>query len=559
MDQDNNVPLLLSFYFGASAPSAQRGASARLKKWCRAFDQWIAERKVNNHKDTLRQIKLAWRRLVDRCGKMPWQVTEADIEQLTAWMKEQDFTPITIDGTLGYISGFYRWCDEKHVDKACASGFNPAKDAPRVKVTCFDGVSMWSLEEVQAFLGLLARDSSEIGKREYAFFLARLNLGVVLDKLLRLEWGQIEQHEGAAWVKWRVDGVRVSLPDQVWHAIEDYLRVSGRLEGMTAGKYIFTPQAIPGKHVTNWSADDWLEQQHLSTSTILAILKTYGRKVGIAEFKLTLAALRRTAIRLKLDQGESLEGMQAFMDCRRRITHTKYLLGMFPQLAEESSINPQTEAELPLRKGRYFEEGDHSTHGIYKRKQDEQALAAILAEDIHGLDEEIACLQQLIQGLLEHEGDQASVMDAYSQAALRLDTLTSASQPAEKNEQDLWAEEFLRVMDEFQVSRGEPPTSQETRRKALESSPGMQGAKSRLIEQIGTIRLMLRNVYRRAMQGVEPREYLRLVDLYGRGCMRLSRLIKVSGSAESGRLGRYIRNQIDEAIRQITIEKGLDR
>jgi hypothetical protein len=41
MDENQNIPLLFSFYFGDSAASAQRGASKRLKKWSRAFEQWM--------------------------------------------------------------------------------------------------------------------------------------------------------------------------------------------------------------------------------------------------------------------------------------------------------------------------------------------------------------------------------------------------------------------------------------------------------------------------------------------------------------------------------------
>ena len=64
MDEENKLPMLFSFYFGDSAASAQRGASRRLKKWSRAFETWMAERKRDTQKDTVKQAVMAWRRLV---------------------------------------------------------------------------------------------------------------------------------------------------------------------------------------------------------------------------------------------------------------------------------------------------------------------------------------------------------------------------------------------------------------------------------------------------------------------------------------------------------------
>jgi hypothetical protein len=49
------------------------------------------------------------------------------------------------------------------------------------------------------------------------------------------------------------------------------------------------------------------------------------------------------------------------------------------------------------------------------------------------------------------------------------------------------------------------------------------------------------------------------VDLYGLGCVRLARLLKLGGTDESGRLEHYLRESIDEAIRQVRQELELDR
>jgi hypothetical protein len=69
---------------------------------------------------------------------------------------------------------------------------------------------------------------------------------------------------------------------------------------------------------------------------------------------------------------------------------------------------------------------------------------------------------------------------------------------------------------------------------------------------------MLRNVYQRAMQDVGAAEYVHLVDLYGKGCTRLARLLKVGGCDEGEKILNYFHAMVDEAIRQVRKELLLD-
>ncbi len=273
------------------------------------------------------------------CGKLPWEVTKEDIEQHAAWMQQQGFAARTINFMLAILTSFYRWCDDHRVDTACQPGFNPAKKVARVRIILFEGACLWSRVELEAFLSLLSRDGSELGQRDCAFFQARLYLGVPLKNLRMLKWGQIEPDELGASLSWRPGAERVRLPDQVWQALREYLRASGRLEGMQAGKYIFAPLATTRGEVTGAKAEDWLEEKPLTTRAILNSLKLYGRRVGIADEKLNLMALRRTAIRLKMDAGESLQGMKIFMDSRGPIAQVKYKLGRLPQMVGGSAID----------------------------------------------------------------------------------------------------------------------------------------------------------------------------------------------------------------------------
>jgi hypothetical protein len=151
------------------------------------------------------------------------------------------------------------------------------------------------------------------------------------------------------------------------------------------------------------------------------------------------------------------------------------------------------------------------------------------------------------------------LVEAYTQAAHRLGELVSASEPVRKGKKDPWAEELLSKLDEIEMRNGHPPISQRVREEALGISADMMEASGMVTEEVATIRLLLRNVYRRAMQGIETREYLRLLDLYGLGCVWLARLLRIGGCDNNEKLVRYLQNSIDEAIRQVNRELRGDR
>jgi len=562
MDENQPIPKLLDFYFGDSATCAHHAASRRLRKWSRAFDSWIEQRQGDYHKDTVKHILLAWRRLVRQGSKLPWQLTPDDIDHHVTWLRQEGFAEPTINGSIGFISSFYQWVDQQRLDPACPAGFNPVKEAVRSRLSLYQGVILWNLGEVEAFLSFLSRDKTVLGKRDYAFFLARLNLGVPLKSLQHLEWSQIQQQGSGAQVQWQLDGRWVQLPDLVWYSLVDYLQASGRLAGMSSGKFIFAPQVQPVLEGSGSRVEDWLETHHLSSSTLHRILKLYGRQVGIAEARLNFAALRWTAIRLRLDQGETLEGMQSFLDTRELRKSTRFRLARLPSLSDENTIDPSRQVQdlpLPVRISKPLDGDEGTTHGFYSSRKDMQAVRAIMVEDIEGLEQGTACLRQLMRGLLEMDGSEAPRIEAYSQAAHRLGMLLSAGEEKRTGSEDNSAEESLRRLDEYFISEGKPPISPVVRQKALGSSSELAGAFGKLTEEIAALRLMLRNIYQHALLKSGTREYIHLINLYGLGCVRLARLLKLEAGDANQRLENYMRAAADEAIRQVHQELRGDR
>jgi site-specific recombinase XerC len=576
MDDDGKIPRLLVFLFGDAAKTAQRGASTRLRRWCQAFDEWLAERQQKYRSGAFVVAEQAWRRLLRQQGKLPWELTQADFEAHAAWMRAQGYASITISHELGVMANFYRWCGERQVDPECAVGFNPAAGAPRPKIRPYDGAKLLSQAELEKLLGIMRRDSSTLGRRDYAFFLARLRLGAPLRNLQQLRWGQIEGNasvgdasvadETGAWVRWRVEANRVALPGDAWEAIRAWLAASGRLEGMRQGDYTFTPLVDPLQREPIDRPQAWAAGRYLSRFQILLNLKLYGRQVGIEEHNLTLMALRRTATRLRLEAGDSLEQMQAFLDSREQPVFTKFRLRLLPQLPQEAGAGSEQEGEegeatvqLPRRKARLIQPGEGLKHGFYAHSQPAEQVLSVLSEDIQGVEDEIAGLRTLGRGLLEMQvkahssKEMAQLAEAYTLTAERLAKMIEAEKRlAKPGEADRWAEDYLAMLDRVSEEMGKGPISEKVRAEALGGEPALATGARRLVEEIASTRLVLRNMLRlasEAEQKGETGEYIYLTDIYSSGCNRLMRLLR-AGEGDQGRLEAFLREGMESALRE---------
>jgi site-specific recombinase XerC len=571
MDEENKTPMMLTFMFGEAAKVAQRGASERLLRWCRAYDEWLAERRYTYRPNTAKQSVLAWRRLVQQCGKTPWELTTTDIEQHAAWMQAEGYSPATIGCALGIFSNFYRWCSDRRIDPECEAvfnraGFNPAEGVRRPKVRRYGGAKLLSREEVGALLRTMQRDSSELGKRDYAFTLARMRLGAPLSALQQLKWGQIEHDAAGVWVRWRAGRERCRLPEEAWEAMRAWLKASGRLAGMRREDYIFVPLVDPLKAEVGGRAEDWAAGRCLSNSDLLLNLKLYGRLAGIEEGKLTLMALRRTATRLRLDEGASLEEMQVFLDSHEGSKAAKYRLGRLPELPpdEGGDVGEKEEGRVPVRKGKPFKPGEGVTHGFYARSRPAEAVVAVLKENIQGMGEEIVGLRILARGMLERaeqarsDPEAAQLGDAYSLAALRLGEIIKGEKDlAEKGETSQRAEEFLEAMDRLAIKNGGEPVSEKARAEALGGEPELEAAARRLVEEVAGMRYCLRRAFRAAIEAADTRDYIHYGEIYSSNSVRLMKMLRMEG-ADGSRLDEYITEAIQQAIKGVMEEMGLE-
>ena len=563
---DGKTPRLMEVMFGGQAERAWRGASRRMRRWCEAFDGWVGERGASASK----QRRLTWRGLLEEQGKMPWELRQEDIEAHVRWMKEKGYAVTTISNRLGMISNFYRWCDDRGVDRACGAEFDPAREVRRPKIRRYAEVTLLSQAEVEALLSTLKRDRSPLGKRDTAFVLTRLRTGAPLRAVQQLRWGQIEEADGKRWVRWGGKSGRVELARDAWEAIRKYLAASGRLKGMGMEEYIFAPVKEPvNSEDATRRRENWKGGRYLSSSQLLSILKLYGRLAGIDEKKLTLTALRHTATRLQMEAGAGMREMQSFLDSQEEARHTKHRLRKLPPMPE-GERQAATKGEIPERQARPFQPGEGRRHGLYAQSQPSEAVRAVLREDIQGVEEEIVGMRRLARGLLEllgeaavrrNKANAARLAEAYTLTAARLGAMIEAEkQLLTEDKGDEWANEMLAIWDRIDIEEGRSPCSVAIRAEAAMAGGDVELdlAWRRVVEEIAATRFILRSTLRlaeEAKENGEVQETMHLTEIYSNGCSRLMRLLRAEG-ANKGQLAELVQEIHNDAIRSVLKEKG---
>ena len=187
----------------------------------------------------------------------------------------------------------------------------------------------------------------------------------------------------------------------------------------------------------------------------------------------------------------------------------------------------------------------------------------MVAQDIQGMGEEIAGLRDLGRLLIEMQrqavdaAELAALIDIYSLSAVRLGEMVQAQKEIqERRPEDSWAEQLLAVLVESARRDGEDIDIDTAREMALAGDADAQSAALRLMEEIAATRLGLRRAYHLVMQSDDVHDRIHLVDIYGRACHRLSRLLKMDG-VELSRLEAIMNDLIEQVTAEVAEEFGL--
>jgi hypothetical protein len=108
-------------------------------------------------------------------------------------------------------------------------------------------------------------------------------------------------------------------------------------------------------------------------------------------------------------------------------------------------------------------------------------------------------------------------------------------------------------MERFAEEKGEQPSSAAFRAEALGGEPELALTARALVEEVAAMRLVLRNTLDlagEARQNGAIAEYIHLVDIYGKGCNRLLRLMRAD-PAVHGRLAAHLQQVLETALEEV--------
>jgi integrase len=570
MPDTKPVPILLEMMFGESARVSVKTASERLLAWAKAFDEWIESRKGGS-KGMVNNLLRSWRQLLELTGKPPWEMTRADIVSYRAWLEDGKLAPSTVRHRINTISVFYNWCSRRATDPLTGPDFNPAEGVYKHSEQSYSKSQLLTEEESTALLRLLKHDPWLLSKRDYAFFLCRLWMGVSFQALQQLKWGQLQVREDGAWIDWGPGKRLTSLPEEAWKAILGYLEAAGRIgerrpEGMPPEAYIFAPLADPLRVDAGGRASDWDEERYQSSNQLLVILKRYGTMAGIPTEKLTLVTLRYTAAAQFLEATGSREEMDAFLgspgkratiDYRRNVREIQARQVQKVQRKPRRLLaqRPAQPPEMPKRESHRYNSYEKFQHGLYAASQPEQELDEMLAKDHTGLDEEVLGLKKLMERVMwlqlrtQDDTQAAALIKVYLSSSPRLAELLKIKDTFDEvTPIDAEIVEFMNICLE---NVNQPLIDiHKLREHALESDPDAKAKTHNLVRVIAGDRLVVRRLFDMAMETEDPFKLAHYVQEYSRGCYRLARMLKEVDGPQ-GFLEAWFDRVSDEALRQV--------
>jgi len=574
---DAQVPELLLLLFGENAAAAWAAAGERMQRWAAMFADWLRMRTESYRRQVAVRDRTAWCQFLGLVNKTPWEVDAQDVQAYVEHLLEKGISPGTISNRLSSLSVFYDYVQAQEqgmgdVAKTVGqAGFNPVKEIERPKANPSQQIRCLNAEEARALLGAIDREWSLLGKRDYALFLMHLLTGLPSGEIRKLQRRDLRVGSQGTQVQRRIgaDKVWVSLPDEPWEAILEYLDAAGRWEAMGADDYVFSPLKKPLLEVPSGLAQDWAGERPITVSLCHGLLQKYARWAGLGGEKLSMHTLRHTAAMLRVQAGDDPGAIQAFLGYTEKGSTTRYLkqLADIPQPPPGDPPQPTRDLSKPPRHGPGGAkpgEQRNMKHGYYAERLPDAEVQAVLAEGIVGMQEEIKGLRTLSRALREKQKkvhtkkELAQLSEAYMQAADRQRVMImTEGNLGGSGDQDGYNEAVLTMLDDFAVSMGEEPFSEEVRQMAAGSDSEMEVGALRLTEEIAIARLVLRNTYLLALEAETVQERLHYTDLYGRSCIQLARMLKFEGAVQD-QLGDFLRKEIEAAILEVNAEWGLD-
>ena len=467
MDTLHEPPQLLKIMFGQGA-SVVCSTSPRLDMWATAFDAWLASLPVTRPRRKYSQALKSWQLLLQFHHCPPWDIDRSRIESWLTHLVKSGLTAYTIHIYRWRISAFYRFCSKQSeflsAEPLFASStrpFNPVLTALKPDPSNYQQAYLLHPPEARALLRAVDRQTSLLGKRDYALLLTLLLTGLSEGALRLLRWKHFEITSQSVKLISASPDIEKELPPAVWNAILTFLQSSGRFDTIQPEDYIFTPLANPLLGPPNGHPDDWQRDRPLSTENMHYLLKGYAAWAGLDASKVTYVCLRHTAAVLQLEAGADTAMLQKFLRrksfraTRSYIVHLGFMLGKRkphfsrytrgPHHANWGPYPRKTKSSSQLGNQKALIHGLYARHGIFRRQGFlDPSLLEMDPQDIQAaatapLQNEIAALRFLLRrafdlaGKTDNKSAAILVLKLFSLTSIRIARLLLDQQILEKN------------------------------------------------------------------------------------------------------------------------------
>lgn len=395
----------------------------RAEAWGRRFEEFLAQRQEHGGAKARIRAKSAWRRFLRGTGKAPWEATREDVRGWAERLATEEVKQLTAYGYTLELAMFF--------DLAAPEKENPARGAIGTGEADPYAKAIWLCqEEAEALLGCIDRETSVLGKRDFALLLTCVLSGQEAEKVRGLRWKAMEPDESGARVCWQRGKTlrRERLPTECWQAIRDYLEASGRMESLRDESAIFATLANPGAAMTK-RAEDWADERAISIDQLCEILQHYTAWAALDIPKLHGRDLRHTAVMLRLENGASTSEIASWLGISVRAVQTSV-----QKLRQQRITEARLEAaRRALEKGPYprkpfgAQEGNllNLRHGFYANRLPAEEVEKA-ARTPMGLEAAITNLEVIMERTLRMAMESGSVaeqmrlLEIYSQATMRL-------------------------------------------------------------------------------------------------------------------------------------------
>lgn len=304
--------------------------------WQRAKDAWLdSKRRKSGSDNTVRAYQNDWTQFFMFAGKAPWNISSRDADEWIRHLQETGTGESSINRKLAALSSFYQFVIDKftfvgrdqiertiYIDTHGNARNNPFRKPERFKVDQYNHSSPMSVETVRKVLKAI-NPKSLTGSRDYALILTYIYTGRRSSEIANLRWEDLEVDEvkGRYYYKWMGKGGKGrtdELPPPAYHAIVNFLRVTGRLETIQAKDYIFravySDRAARLPNVTGQLEPN----RPISGSMINRIVKRHFVHAGVPAEQIHTHTLRHTAAHLRYRDGEG----QDLLEISRFLNHS---------------------------------------------------------------------------------------------------------------------------------------------------------------------------------------------------------------------------------------------